>query len=110
MLQLYDTVNTHGGLFAYNTVIDNDNSSGAISNASAQQLIVKNNIFYNTNSTGFYYVLRFYKGYRTPFVTPINQRNKIDYNLYYQTNSSTYNWEFDQANGSIKNHIKLFNF
>ncbi len=102
LVSIGDTVNTHGGLFAYNTIVENTNSIGVIVNWAAQGLIVKNNLCYNTNANGWYYVFRYGHGGDPNYVTPINLREQFDYNLYYQTQSSTYTWLFETTSAGSR--------
>ncbi|MCL6494789.1 MAG: discoidin domain-containing protein [Ignavibacterium sp.] len=103
----YDTVDSKGSIIAFNTIVDNSYSKG-LETKSFQNLKVYNNIFYNSNS--FEYILSFNVGYRSPSITPINQRMKINYNLYYEGDGN-YNWRFDQINGNSRttNSYTTFN-
>lgn len=94
----YDTVDTKGSIIAFNTLVGN--AENAIGTKSFQNLINMNNIFYAP--TGFSsYILSYDRGYRTPYITPINLRMKIDYNLYYEADR-TYSWRFDATNGTSR--------
>ena len=94
---IYDSVNTKGGIIAYNTIVENT-ASNMIYNVAANQVNFVNNIFYTTATQDL--IVRYGNVY-TPQL-----RHNNDYNLIYSTVETypagwRYTWNGSTSTGTV---------